>query len=450
MTSGRRPAVIGAWLASDVVSLFGSRVAALAVPWFVLTSTGSAALTGTVGAVQLAAMVVTRFLAGPLIDRIGPARTAVAGDAASSLVIALIPALSAAGDLGIAPLIGIVAVVGSLRGPADSAKGVLVAPLAAATGQPLERMTGLASTTERLASTIGMAVGGLIVAAIGGPMSLVLTACGLTVSAVITCLVVSPAITSCPAGPPDPQCATGSSSYRCELLADWAFIHRTPVLLGLVLIPAMTNMLDTAWSEVLVPAWTLRHGGDARILGYLFASLTVAAVAGSALTTAFASRLPRVPAYLFGWLLAGAPRFLVMAGDAGIGWVIVTHVVAGFGAGFINPVIGAIQFERTPEHLRGRVLSTSGALAWSLMPVGSLLGGVATAHAGLPLTLALTGLMYLAVTMLPTVIPSWRDFERPGEVAGRSTRHRGWCRRAPRLRRTPDAGSNSPASPPPR
>lgn len=407
-----RSLVLCAWLTADVFSLFGSRISGIAIPWFVLTSTGSAALTGAVGATQLATMVVARFLAGPIIDRVGPIRSAVTADLASAAAIALVPLLWSVDRLPIAALLAIVAVVGALRGPADSAKSVLVVPLASATGQPLERMTGLAGTTERLASTIGLAVGGVVVAAVGGPAALVLTSAGLLTGATLTGTIVARALRSTPSGEISRQAGSRRPRYLADLFAGWGVIRRTPMLLALALIPAVTNMFDAAFSEVLMPAWTIERGEDAQVLGYLFASFSIAAVAGSALATAFATRLPRFPMYLVGFFVAGAPRFVVMALGVDLRWVVVTLVVGGLGAGFINPILGAVQFERIPASMRGRVISTSSALGWSLMPVGSLAGGFAATHAGLPLTLIVIGISYLVVTMLPAVIPAWRDFDR--------------------------------------
>lgn len=409
---------LGAWLAADVISLFGSQVSSLAVPWFVLTSTGSAALTGTVGAVQLTTLVTSRFLAGPLIDRVGPTRTAVTCDVLSAAMIALVPALWTLGHLPIAALIGIVAAAGALRGPADSSKQVLVAPVAEATGQPLERMTGLAGTTERLASTIGLAVGGMVVAAVGGPLALILTACALASGAGLIRLVVAPAVRGrqgaiTGAGIPAP--AGGAAGYLRDLLTGLRFIVRTPVLLGLTTIPAITNMLDSAWSEVLMPAWIVHHGEGAQVLGYLFATFSLAAVAGSALASALSEHLPRAIVYFTGFTLAGAPRFIALAWHTDLAWLVAALVVGGFGAGFVNPVISAVRFERTPEPLRGRVLSTCGAMNLSLMPLGSLLGGLLADHVGLATTVIVLGLAYLAATTLPAARPSWRDLRRREE-----------------------------------
>ena len=51
-------------------------------------------------------------------------------------------------------------------------------------------------------------------------------------------------------------------------------------------------------------------------------------------------------------------------------------------AGPLNPIIGAVEFERIPENMRGRVFGTVTAGAWVAMPLGMLLGGFFTEKLG--------------------------------------------------------------------
>lgn len=75
-----------------------------------LTTTGSPVLAGLVAFAELLPYVVVRALAGPLIDRIGAKPLAVASEAASMVVVALIPLLNAFGVLSVELLIPIMVV----------------------------------------------------------------------------------------------------------------------------------------------------------------------------------------------------------------------------------------------------------------------------------------------------------------------------------------------------
>jgi len=105
--------------------------------------------------------------------------------------------------------------------------------------------------------------------------------------------------------------------------------------------------------------------------------------------------------------------------------VLSVAVVGGFASGFINPILGAVIFERIPAHLIGRVTSLNTALCWALIPFGGVLGGVLVASAGLAPALAVVGAGYFAATMLPALQPQWREMDR------RTVESSGGARREP-------------------
>src|SRR5215210_6766557 len=94
--TGRRMPLVG-FLVADAISLCGTRVSMIAIPWLVLTTTGSAAQTGMVAFAELLPLVVVQALAGPLIDRLGARRVAITGDVLSMVVVGMIPLLHLVG-----------------------------------------------------------------------------------------------------------------------------------------------------------------------------------------------------------------------------------------------------------------------------------------------------------------------------------------------------------------
>jgi hypothetical protein len=88
-------------------------------------------------------------------------------------------------------------------------------------------------------------------------------------------------------------------------------------------------------------------------------------------------------------------------------------LVGGCASGFLNPVLGAVEFERIPRAMVGRVTALNGAICWSLMPLGGVLGGVLVTGLGLDPALLVVGLCYFAATMAPAFLPSFRGMNRP-------------------------------------
>jgi len=410
-TSTQRRTPLWGWLGSETVSLIGTRLSMIAVPWLVLTTTGSPTLTGLVAFAEMAPYVVLKGLTGPVVDRIGARRVCITADLVSFGVVGAVPLLHALDLLTYPVLLVLVTLTGAVRGPGDGAKHALVPAVVDAAGVSLERATGLHGASERLASTVGAAAAGALVVAVGPATALAFDAASFGVSALLLGLTAPRGGSADGAG----QDAGDPAPYLARLREGWDFLRRDPVLLAMTAMVAVTNLLDAAYTTVLVPVWAQASGGGAGAIGLYFGAWSAAAVVGSLVASAYADRLPRFPTYVAAFLVAGPPRFALLALDveAGLtlGLLVGLTAVAGFACGFINPVLGAVLYERIPAGLTGRVTALEGAICWSLLPLGGLLGGLLVGATGLTWALLLVGLAYLVVTLAPLGVPAWRTID---------------------------------------
>jgi MFS family permease len=400
------------WLVAEAVSLTGTRVSMIALPFLVLTTTGSATQTGLVALFETLPMVLLKVLGGPVIDRVGARRVSIGCDLGSLVVVGSIPLLHEAGVLSFPALLGLVAVAGALRGPGDAAKHALVPAIAEHTGVPMERVTGLAGTVERLSSMLGAALAGLLVAAVGPTNSLIVDAASFGVSALVLLATTASLARQRPATRAVETPAGRPASYARELREGWDFLRRDPVLLGIAVMVALTNLLDAAYVTVLIPVWAVDGGRGAGTIGLVFATFAGSSALGALCAATWASRMSRYKTYLIAFLVCGLPRFVVFALDVPLVAILAVIVASGFAAGFINPVLGAVIFERIPAPLVGRVSSLTTAMCFALIPLGGLLGGVLVTGFGLSPALVAIGAAYFAVTMLPAVDPRWREMDR--------------------------------------
>ena len=60
-----------ALLTANAISITGNKMTLLAIPWFVLQTTGSPSRTALAGFFSFLPVALSSFLGGPLIDRIG-------------------------------------------------------------------------------------------------------------------------------------------------------------------------------------------------------------------------------------------------------------------------------------------------------------------------------------------------------------------------------------------
>ena len=82
-------------------------------------------------------------------------------------------------------------------------------------------------------------------------------------------------------------------------------------------------------------------------------------------------------------------------------------------------MIGAVEFERIPRAMVGRVTALISSICWSLMPLGGILGGVLVTGIGLSPALWVIGVAYFVVTMAPALLPSFRGMNRQTPVEQR-------------------------------
>ncbi|MEV6893905.1 MFS transporter [Kribbella sp. NPDC051137] len=398
-----------AFLVANVVSICGTRVSAIAIPWFVLITTGSPVKTGMVALAEMAPLVVVKAVGGPLIDKVGARRISLLADTASTGVVALVPLLHTLGLLHFPTLLVLVAVAGALRGPGDSAKETLIPDIARAAQVPLERVTGLESTTERLAGFFAYALAGGLITLVGAVNALWIDAASFGICAVLIARWIPKQ---------DRQPVNNEEAYGRRLLEGWQFLRSDRLLLPLVVMIAVTNLLDAATSTVLLPVWIREHGYGPGHTSLILTSFSVTATAFALLASAIGDRIPRKLIFTLAFLIAGAPRFVAMATDAPVWTLMAVYAVAGIGAGFINPVLGAIRVERIPSHLLGRVNSLSNAVCWTGVPLGGVAAGAAIAAIGLAPALLAGGAIYLIATMSPVLIGRHENWKATPDPTG--------------------------------
>ncbi|MEU6478540.1 MFS transporter [Streptomyces sp. NPDC047017] len=411
--TGRTPRPLAGVLTATAVSLTGTRISAVALPWFVLVTTGSATRTGLVAFCEMTPYVLVKAFTGPLVDRLGPRTVSWTADLVSATAAAAVPLCHALGVLSLPLLLALVAVVGAARGPGDLAKGVMVPEAADRAGVPLERATGLAGVTERLASTLGPAAGGALVAALGPMTGLVVNAACFALGSVVIALSLPRGM-----GGAAESAATAERTYWRRFGEGLTFLRGEPLLLTVIVMIGITNLLDAGFSSVLMPVWAERSGRGPSAIGLMGSVAGAAAVGGSLIAATAAHRLRRRVVFFTGFLLAGAPKFLVLASGAPMAAVLAVFAVGGFGAGFLNPVLGAVLFERVPRHMLGRVNALGDSLAWAGIPLGGLLAGWAVAAAGLVPMLLAWGSAYFLTTNLAGLRPEWREMDRAGTRPG--------------------------------
>src|SRR5574338_532956 len=353
--------------ASDAISVTGNVLAMVAIPWFVLELTDSAALTGLVAFFTALATVVASFFGGALVDRVGFRAMSVVSDVASGVSIAAIPLVNVLWGIEPWSLIALVFVGALLDAPGTAARSAMLPDLAEIAGTALERATGLSQAIRRGATMLGAPIGGALIVVAGTQGVLLLDAVSFGASAAMIGLL-TPAVRH--------GRATGEGASRPGYLQDLVeglrFLWADRVARAIVITIMLTNFLDAPIFSVILPVYVREAYGSAVELGLLLGAFGAAALAGSLIFGAIGQRLPGRPTFGLAFVIVGVP-FWILALTPPFWAAIAAAVLVGLAAGPINPIISTVIFERVPPAMRGRVLGPLTAGAWVAMPLGMLL-----------------------------------------------------------------------------
>lgn len=397
----RRRTPLLAVLAANVLSIGGTTMTYLAIPWFVLETTGSPVRTGLVTGVEVAGVVVASVLGGPVIDRLGHRRGSVLSDQVAAVAVTAIPLLYFTSGLPFGVLLGLTAALGLSRAPGDTARAAMLPVLIGQAGTTLQRAAGAYEGVSRTAKGLGAPLAGVLIAVSGPPTLLLIDGATFLISSVLVSVFV----------PGGRAAREPGRSYLGELRAAMAYLRGDRLIMAVVLMVMFTNMLDSGSMAVLFPVYAKDVLHSSVALGLMSGAFGICAAVGTAVYGWIGHRLPNWATYTFAFLLVGSPRYFVLAGYPGLPVILLIMVFSGLLCGAINPVLSVVEMQRIPPDQRAKVLGlvTGGAMAAA--PLGAVLAGFAVAGFGLTTTLLLVGVLYLLGTLCPLVFPAWREMD---------------------------------------
>ena len=211
---------------------------------------------------------------------------------------------------------------------------------------------------------------------------------------------------------PDGTADRRADGYVAELRAGLAHLVRDRLLRSIAGMVLLTNLVDAGVSGLLLLVWARDRFGSATPVGLVGGVFGGGALLGALVPTAFGPRLPRRLTFGFAFVLAGAPRIAVLLLPVPLWVIAVVWAVCGFGAGAINPLLSAAEYERVPRDLQARVLGSLGAVAWAGIPFGALLAGLLVGATDLRTALVVGAVLYGLATLDPFIRPAWALMDR--------------------------------------
>jgi predicted MFS family arabinose efflux permease len=391
VTSVKKTAV-SALVAAEVISVFGTRMTYLALPWFVLVTTGSPGKMSLVLAAEIAPMVVLGIPSGMLVQRIGSRNTMLLADFVRAPILASIPLLGALDLLTFPLLLGLVALLGCFMPPYFASQRTILPELVGEDERLMSQGNSLVEGGSAFAALIGPAIAGLLIPIIGAPNVLYVDAATYFVAFLLVLTFV-------------PRGKRMAAAARQKVLAGVRFLFRDRLLGPLAGVVVAFGFLSAGLSAGL-PFYAFdEFDGSARIAGLFYMALGAGALVGSLAAVVAVRKV--APLKLSGlavlafalplWVLPFLPP-----------WPVV--FVALFAATFFTPLINgpliAVLTARTPENLRAMVITAVISINTLAAPLGFVIAGQVLERWGVvPLfTATVAGVTWMAVVYAAIVL----------------------------------------------
>lgn len=367
-----RSGPLRALLVAEVVSTTGAQMTWLALPWFVLTTTGSAGRMTLVIMAELGGLALAGIPAGTFVQRTGARKAMLIADAVRAPLMLLVPILHWTGHLSLGALLLLAALLGMLAAPYFTAQKLIVPEIVGEDESVLSQANALFQGAMRLTLLLGPPLGGVLIGVIGAANVLVLDGVTYLVSFTLVAAFV-PRRERAPK-----EVDQGSGGF----LEGLRFLAREPLLRVWALLFVAG---DAAWQAFFatVPVLTIdRYGANATIAGALFAGFGAGALLGNVAS--------------FRWLASRVDGLRLIAMSVPFQalplWVLTLHpsapvaftalVASGIGNGICNPSIHSIFVLRMPVAIRAKAMAAATTI-WGLgTPIGLIFAGPVLAKFG--------------------------------------------------------------------
>jgi MFS family permease len=352
---------VGALVVAELVSTLGSRMTYLALPWFVLVTTGSAAKMSVVLAVQILPMAILGVPSGSLVQRLGSRMAMLMADFARAPLIAALPLLHAAGMLSFGLLLAIVAAVGAFMPPYAASQRVILPELVGEDVTLMSQANSLIEGGTAAAALIGPALAGILIPLVGAPNVLYIDAATYVVAFLLVLLFV-----------PRPK-PLAEAAPRGGVFDGVRYVVRDAFMGSLVLIIVVFGFFGSALSAAL-PAHAYLEFDSPRIAGLFYSALGAGALIGTIIAVGVISRMQ--PLRLAAGAILGVTLPLWLLGLDLPTWVFTLALFSAvlFTPLVNGPVMGTLTSRMTPE-IRPKAMTAIIALNTIAAPAGFLLAG---------------------------------------------------------------------------
>jgi MFS family permease len=385
-TRGLSPDFWKFWTGQTISNL-GSSVTMFALPLLTYKLTGSAINLAISTAAAFLPYLLFGLVIGAWVDRLDRKRVMITVDILQALVIATIPLADAFGMLSVYWIYAVAFITSTLTIAFQASEFAAIPNLV---GQDdLVAANGRIQASYSAATVIGPVLAGTLVAFIPLSELMLIDSLSFVLSAITLSLI---------------KIRFNSESQKREtkisedVIEGLRYVLGHPVLRNISLMMALVNFFGASTGTQLVLFANQRLGANDTQIGWLYSAGSVGIILLSLLAGPLRKRFSFSLVALSALTISGLLTIVFGALTSYWPALVVWALVSGTGILF-NINTGSLRQAIVPNELLGRVLTIAGVLAWSAIPVGAFLGGLAIERTGD------VALIYMVIGVVTTIIP---------------------------------------------
>ncbi len=359
----RLPRDFHAFFAGQTISQLGSSFTNFAIPLLIFKLTGSSVNLGIATAAVFLPYLMFGLVIGAYVDRVNRKRMMIVVDIARAAVIATIPLMAALGVLSVWWIYGVGFLSSTLTIFFEAGEFAAIPSLVGM--EDLVTANGRIQASYSAAAIAGPLLAGLLVAFFAVQEVLLVDASSFLISAA-TLATIGRAFNS------DEE--RERTSIRSDVVEGLRYVLSNPVLRNISLMMAMVNFVgSTTYAQLVLFAKHRLDATDVQV-GLLFSGGSLGVVVFGLAAGPLRKRLSFGTVALGALMISGVLTVALSLTRAYWLALPIWTIIGGLGILF-NINTGSLRQAIVPNHLLGRVISIAGVLAWSAIPLGTLLGG---------------------------------------------------------------------------
>jgi MFS family permease len=389
----------------QTISTLGDAFYLVALPWIILNNGGSAQELGVVLTFYGIPRVIAVVLGGFLSDWIGARGVMLLSDIARTLLIAILAVLVIEGHVSLFWLIVLVAGFGLFSGlflPASYS----IMPAILPRGQ-IQAANALNSASLQLATLVGYALAGIIVARVQPGVALAVDAVSF-VASVVSLALMRTRLANAPDAPPQ-EAAAPAAQTEAEPLSFGRFLLTSRLFQITLLIITITFFASGGTLGVALPVFAhsvlvVGAGG----YGVMLAVFAVGELVGG-LVAGGLGKLPRRAFVILLLQIAQGLTFVALLVCGNLPSATVVLGLSGLLNGLINVMYFSIVQEFFPRHLMGRIWGVISLATFGLYPVSVAVGGIITQRSGPQEVFVAAGVLLILAALVGLSYREMRD-----------------------------------------